>query len=59
MQDVPDGCEIVLVQQSRVGQGGSCLKCMYVHRGSFKSTPLAVLAVKMNEHDSLRTKLFG
>ena len=49
----------MLVQRSKANQAaGSCLKCLYVHRGSFKGMGLAVLVSKMNESQALSDKLF-
>lgn len=47
----------VLVVASRPGQTGSCLKCLYVHRGSFKQIPLPTLVLQMQQHGQLKDKL--
>lgn len=60
VQDVPPGSDqVLLVTASRAGQSGSCMKCLYIHRGSFKSTPLPTLALKLKDHEPLREKFFG
>jgi len=47
------------VQSSRPGQGGSCLKCLYIHRGSFKATSLPKLVLQLQQHPALLEKFFG
>lgn len=60
VQDVPHGSDqVILVTASRAGQSGSCMKCLYIHRGSFKTTLLPTLALKLKDHEPLREKFFG
>lgn len=48
-----------VVTAFRPGQGGACLRCLYIHRGSFKQTPLPQLAQQISEHSALRDKYFS
>lgn len=60
MQDLPEGSScLTQVTASRAGQNGSCLQCLYIHRGSFKQIALPSLVLQLNEHPQLKEKLPG
>lgn len=57
VKDAPaDHPVLILVQASRPGQSGTRLRCLYVHRGSFRSIPLCQLVLNMSQHEALREK---
>ena len=60
VQDCPDNVTTPMpVQPPRSSQGGSCLKCMYVHRGSFKQLPLASMVNSLSDHQPLKDKFLA
>ncbi len=60
LQDAPRDCETpVVVTSYKPGQGGCCLRCHYIHRGSFKSMSLNALEAQLSEHAPLKEKCFG
>lgn len=60
LQDAPKDCESpVVVTSYKPGQGGCCLRCHYIHRGSFKNLSLNALETQLSEHAPLREKCFG
>lgn len=48
-----------MVTSYKPGQGGCCLRCHYIHRGSFKNLSLNTLETQLTEHAPLREKCFG
>lgn len=59
-QDCPESVTSpYLVRSSRPGQGGSCMVCLYVHRGSFKAMQLPNLVLQISENPPLKEKCFG
>lgn len=57
-QDEPAGSTAgFVVTASKPGQaGGCCMRCHYIHRGSFKTLTLPDLVSKLREHQPLRDK---
>lgn len=60
LQDAPrDQDQPCLVTAYKPGQGGCCLRCHYIHRGSFKSLSLVDLETKLNENSPLQEKILA
>ncbi|CAK9086276.1 unnamed protein product [Durusdinium trenchii] len=54
-KDCPDG-HTMSVQPSKSQNHGSCMKCLYIHRGSFKNVPLPVLVSEKAKSEALESK---
>ena len=61
LQDAPRDIQVpCTVTCAKPGQpGGTCLRCSYVHRGSFKGITLTVLQQQMREYPQLKDKCSG
>ena len=60
LQDAPRDCETpCTVSAYKPGQGGCCLRCHYIHRGSFKTMTLPQLESQLKEHPALKEKCLG
>jgi len=59
-QDAPrDAPNPVTVTPSKAGQRSDCLKCHYIHRGSFKEETLNSLVAKVEQNPPLADKCLG
>lgn len=60
LEDMPAGSDAgFVVTPSRPGQYSCCLRCCYIHRGSFKSTSLSDLTTQIQQHGQLKEKFLA